>query len=97
MNEEVKAHVNALQRRAHYLKVRKLDVSPDYNGRLYDEAEYAGLIWALGELGFPAAAGSQVNNTELDEPPRRDSVQRGRPQQSTWRPGSRDFRHGRQA
>lgn len=67
-----KAHVDALKRRARYL-AGKLDASSEYNGRLYDSAEYQALEWVLGKAGHP------LNAPSYDEPPRRDQVIDGSP------------------
>jgi len=43
-------HLKVLARRAKHLW-GKLDGMPDYGGRLYDQAEYEALDWALEGLG----------------------------------------------
>ena len=86
MSDQINAHVDALKRRAKWLG-RKLDSSPEYNGRLYDSTEFLALEWALDELGFP------LDTRATEEPPRRDSVpEKAPPREREWQPGRRPGR-----
>jgi len=52
---EMKVHEAALKRRAGWLEVRMSDERS--TGKHYDRAEYAALLWAMGELGIEYEAG----------------------------------------
>ena len=71
-------HIKTLARRAKHLW-GKLDAKPDYSGRLYDQAEYEALAWALNELGAPLDCEPPEPLDEDDAPPRLEG---------TWAPGA---------
>jgi len=72
-------HIKTLARRAKHLW-GKLDAKPDYSGRLYDQAEYDALAWALNELGTPLECEPpKMFEDEEDAPPMIEE---------TWTPGA---------
>lgn len=59
----MQTHLKTLARRAKHLW-DKLDGTGDYAGRLYDQAEYDALNWALDSLGAPLGLSAPESRDE---------------------------------